>query len=163
MDPSQVSNNRNQPEKIDFSVFDFEIDVPTAGDTAEVTFHFDQPIPEGHVWHKYDAGEGWRKFSGKSRISQDRMSATLTLTDGGTGDQDGRANGVIVDPAALGAETVDSGSGSSSGSSSGGGAGGCVYNPQAGFAWSWLLLLLPAAMLRGTGRSLARKALRLDL
>ena len=55
-------------------------------------------------WWKYDASTGsWTNFdtTGRVAFAEDRMSVTLTLTDGGVGDADGIANGTIVDPSGL--------------------------------------------------------------
>ena len=43
----------------------------------------------------------WYDFSAYAKFASDRRSVTLTLTDGGPGDADGVANGVIVDPAGV--------------------------------------------------------------
>jgi len=53
-------------------------------------------------------------------FNDDRTQVTLTLIDDGAGDDDGVANGTIVDPSGLGSDPGggDSGSGGSSG-------GGC--------------------------------------
>jgi hypothetical protein len=53
-------------------------------------------------WYKYDSISGqWFDFSAYAKFAQNRRSLTLTLQDGGTGDADGVANGVIVDPAGI--------------------------------------------------------------
>jgi hypothetical protein len=73
----------------------------------------------------------------------------MTLTDGGPGDQDGKKNGVIVDPAALGASSTDDDSSDSRVvSSTSEKPGGCVYNPQAEFGFGWLILLLMLPIIR---------------
>jgi hypothetical protein len=154
--PGNVANERNKPERVDFKLFDFEIKVPTPGDSAQVTFHFDTAIPPGHAWYKYDSDSGWTAYSGPSSISQDRMSATMTLTDGGPGDQDGKKNGVIVDPAALGASSTDDDSSDSRVvSSTSEKTGGCVYNPNAGLSVSWIILGLIIGIVRMYTRNCA--------
>ena len=154
-DPDAISAEANRPREMDYKLFDFELKTSKPGETVQVTIYFEEPIPEGHVWYKYDSDYGWEKFLENAELSTDRMSITLTLTDGGSGDQDGQENMRIVDPSGPGTSTTvasdDSSSSDDSGGSSGGGGGGCVFNPQAGFGWEWLFLL-PVVLLRIMGR-----------
>jgi hypothetical protein len=62
----------------------------------------------------------WVDYSSNVTISGDRTQLSITLVDGGTGDDDGQQNGIIVDPSGLGLAPAGSNSGSS-----GGGGGGC--------------------------------------
>ena len=50
---------------------------------------------------------------------------SLTLVDGGTGDDDGEQNGMIEDPSGLGVAPADNDNKSNS---SGGGSGGCFID-----------------------------------
>ena len=85
------------------------------GDQAEITVYFSEPAPQNGTWFKYDPIEAtWTDFSSQTDFSGDRLSVTLYLEDGGEGDADGIANGIIVDPSGVGVSS------SSSGSSSGG-------------------------------------------
>ena len=147
-DPSEVGTDGNMPQTIDFDIFDFEINVPKPGDSATVTFYFDTPIPEGHGWFKHFPDTGWQAFSGPNSISEDRMSASMTLTDGGPSDQDGEANGVIADPAAMGASSTEDDSSKRTESSTSESPGECIYDPDAKNGVSWLLLLMIPTMLR---------------
>lgn len=76
---------------------------------ATVVINYPTPLPAGTVYWKYgktgptDAAR-WYIFSG-AVISEDRMSITLTLSDGALGDDDGTVNGVITDPGGPGAPT----------------------------------------------------------
>lgn len=69
---------------------------------ATVVISYPSPLPSGTVYWKYgktspsDAPH-WFQFPG-AVISGDRLSITLTLTDGALGDDDGTSNGVIADP-----------------------------------------------------------------
>jgi len=102
IDPSTVSNTLGMPENLDFGLIDFQLKVDTPGATATVTVYFSQPIPEGYRWYKYTTDNGWIDFSASTLFNPARDQITLTLTDGGTGDDDGLPNGVIVDPSGLG-------------------------------------------------------------
>jgi len=88
---------------------------------AEVIVYLSQPAKSVDRWYKYDSLNGWQDYSAHSWFSADRRAVTLELQDGGYGDADGIANGVIVDPSGLGS----SGGSSSNG---GGGGGGCFIS-----------------------------------
>jgi len=85
-----------------FGLVDFKVLVATPGDQAELTIYFSEDVPEGSIWYKYDSVQNiWIDFSDYAVISPNRMSLTLYLQDGGEGDADGLANGIIVDPSGL--------------------------------------------------------------
>ncbi len=71
-----------------------------AGTAATVVLTFPQALPAGTVYYKFgrtadNATPHWYAFAGAA-ISGNTI--TLTLTDGGAGDDDGAANSVIDDP-----------------------------------------------------------------
>ena len=68
------------------------------GTRATFTFPLKDPVEEGFTGVKSDAS-GWKELPQELiSISEDRREITLTITDGGPGDADGLANGIIVDP-----------------------------------------------------------------
>jgi hypothetical protein len=105
-----------KPKHLPFGLLSFKLLVNEPGDEAEVTIYFSKRWPKGSKWYKYDSiEESWRDFSDYVQFSPNRKSVTLTLTDGGLGDADGIANGIIVDPSGIGtdAPTSDDGGGGS--------------------------------------------------
>jgi hypothetical protein len=91
------------------------------GDQAEIIIYFSEPAPQDGHWFKYDPIEAtWTDYSSQTDFSEDRYAVTLYLQDGGDGDADGIANGIIVDPSGVGI------SASSIGSSAGEAAGEAV-------------------------------------
>ncbi|WP_254662045.1 IPTL-CTERM sorting domain-containing protein [Delftia sp. JD2] len=82
------------------------------GSDATVTLNFSTPVPAGAVYMKYGpspdgfncqgtacAQPHWYQLpANRAVLASDRLSATLTLTDGGLGDNDGIANQSIQDP-----------------------------------------------------------------
>jgi chitinase len=123
IDPDDISDTFGKPDDLQFGLIQFKIGVTNPGDTAHVNIYFSEPV--GKHWYKYDIVNGWREYSkdypGNVVFSPDRKSVVLRLVDGGPGDSDGIANGIIVDPSGPGAylsSTSDSVSGS-------GGGGGC--------------------------------------
>ncbi len=118
IDPDTVTDTTNKPQNLIYGLVDLEIKVDTPGDSATVTLYLSQSAPEGYKWFKYNANRGWYDFSDHAEFNADRDQVTLTLVDGGVGDDDGVKNGVIKDPSGLG--TAGGG-----GSPGGGGGGGC--------------------------------------
>ncbi len=152
--PQQVGPNApGKPASMPFGVVSFKIAVRTPGDQVLVTLYFSEPAPAGGKWYKFDSlAYSWYDFSDHARFSSDRRSIALTLTDGGPGDADGAANGVIVDPGALGVGSDSSADGVSAdeGDGSGGGSSlkvqGCFIDTAAGvdpgLTWPGLFGLL---------------------
>lgn len=82
-----------------YGVFQFTLSNGAPGSTATVAFTLPSAIPAGAQYLKFDAAsQSWKAYSGASFSGN---VLTLTLTDGGAGDDDGSANGVIVDPGVI--------------------------------------------------------------
>jgi hypothetical protein len=95
------------------------IKTDAVGGTAKVTFYLESKAGNGDKWSKYKTSTGvWEDCSAYAVFNAARDEVTLTLVDGGDGD-DGPADGWIVDPSGL------SSSSSTSTSPGGGGGGGC--------------------------------------
>ncbi|HEX9204350.1 MAG TPA: choice-of-anchor U domain-containing protein [Candidatus Deferrimicrobiaceae bacterium] len=110
------------------------------GGTATVKITFPSGVPAGSKVYK----AGPNGFQEVVNPTIQGATVTLTLTDGGAGDSDGVANGVIVDPVGV-AVPVQSGSGSLDFSNSASG-GGCAVAPgnrgEGAWAMAPLLVLL---------------------
>lgn len=101
IDPQTISRY-SRPESMPLGLFAVKAEVANPGDTARLTIHFSTPAPENAGWYFYDPINSWTDFSQNAEFSQDRKSITLQLQDGGIGDSDGIANGIIVDPSGFG-------------------------------------------------------------
>ncbi len=121
LDPDTIAHTADKPENQIYGLIDIQIKVPAPGDTAMVTFYL--PVPDGYRWYKYSPVNGWSDFTDNVTFLTGVDQVRLTLTDGGAGDDDGVANGIIVDPSGPG--TPPPFSVSSVVVSSGGGGGGC--------------------------------------
>ena len=92
-----------KPNSLPFGLIDFKIAVAKPGDRATVTLYFSGAAPSGSRWYMFDTVSNiWADFSAYANFAGDRWSVVLTLTDGGPGDADGIANGVIVDTGGIG-------------------------------------------------------------
>jgi len=142
-----------KPKRMPFGLINFKIAVAKPGDQAVVKLYFSQAAPSFSKWYKYDpVADKWYDFSAYAKFAPDRRSITLTLRDGGPGDADGVANGVIVDPAGIVeaeeevpavAEIHGSTSATGSGGSSGGG-GGCFIETAIDSGMAEIRLGLPS-------------------
>jgi hypothetical protein len=104
------------PTDFPFGLINFKLIMDQPGDQAEITVYFSEPAPPGGRWFKYDPIEAtWTDFSSQTDFSEDRQSVTLYLEDGGEGDADGTANGIIVDPSGVGISSSSIGSGGGDG------------------------------------------------
>ena len=102
------------PDHFPFGLINFKLIVAQPGDQAEITIYFSEPAPQDGRWFKYDPIEAtWTDYSTQTIFSEDRYSITLYLEDGGDGDADGIANGIIVDPSGVGVSASSSDSSSS--------------------------------------------------
>ena len=102
------------PQFLAFGLIHFKLLVNEPGAEVLVTIHLSKRAYDDGIWYKYNPVlDEWQDYSDYTSFSADRKTAYLTLTDGGFGDADGIANGVIVDPLALRTAT-DHNSGSDS-------------------------------------------------
>jgi hypothetical protein len=80
-----------------FGLIHTRVSVAQPGDEATVTLYFPGPLPKGAGYYEADSRTGtMREVAEDVRMSPDRKSITLTVRDGGPGDADGVANGIIV-------------------------------------------------------------------
>jgi pimeloyl-ACP methyl ester carboxylesterase len=78
-----------------FGLFSFKITGIAAGSTVTVTITLPSDAPNGVQYWKYQQGEGWYQIP---VLSSSGNVITIQLTDGGAGDSDLVANGIIIDP-----------------------------------------------------------------
>jgi hypothetical protein len=116
----------NKPEEIRFGLLSFRLRVQSAGAAATVVVFFSEPLPDTYEWYKYDLVRGWHIYAGTA-FSADRRSLTFTVIDGGDGDIDGLANGVIVDPVGAGSDGAGAVVVPPSGPAGIGGSGGVCF------------------------------------
>jgi hypothetical protein len=109
------------PEDLMVGVFFIKLTVPEPGASTFVRLYFSPTVldEESRVY-KYDTASGWFDYTGYTELCGDFTCLTLELVDGGYGDADGVANGVIVDPMGPAASVSDD-----DGNDSPGGGGGC--------------------------------------
>jgi len=110
-DPELNTKTKGKPNFIEFEMLEFKVEVNNPGDETTVTIYLSKPAFELGNCFKYDPVNGvWVDYSGYTEFSSNRKEVYLTLKDGGFGDADGSANGIIVDPLVFGSETDPNGS-----------------------------------------------------
>jgi hypothetical protein len=96
VDESTLPEEEKPPLVFPHGFFSFNIIGLTPGQTVLVTILFPDSLPVGTQYWKYHAAEGgWIQIPMGSDDGDNVI--TITLVDGGLGDDDGTANGLIVD------------------------------------------------------------------
>lgn len=118
--------------ELPYGLIRFKLLTPLPGDDVAVTVFLPDPAPPDAEWHGYDPVEGiWEDMSSIAAFSPDRRQVTLTLSDGGAGDADGVANGIVIDSSGLALPRASASPGGPA-AGSGSGAGGCFIAAAAG-------------------------------
>ena len=99
LDPDTIPDSVNKPASFPLGLLSFKLTVEP-GAFAQVEISFRGSIPSDAEWYIYNVEEGWHAYAGAifSRRRRSRTSVTLNFQDGGIGDADGVANGIIVNP-----------------------------------------------------------------
>jgi len=122
VDPATLPDSSDKPDNLPYGLFDLLIKADAVGGTAKVTFYLENQAGNNEKWSKHKTSTGkWEDCSAYASFNAARDQVTLTLVDGGDGDDDRVANRWIIDPSGLGTSsstTTSSGGG-------GGGGGGC--------------------------------------
>ncbi len=101
IDPATISDPANRPADLIFGLFSFRLRLNQPGATATVRVYFSAGTSIDDTFYKYDTINGWYDYSEHTTFNDDGQSVTLELQDGGYGDSDGVANGIIVDPGGI--------------------------------------------------------------
>ncbi len=119
INPSTILDKRNKPETFLFGLASYRLRVSQLGATVLVRVYYSGDISKANRYYLYNTVNGWYDYTQYTTFNPDGRSVTVELKDGGHGDSDGVANGIIVDPGGVvGAATAG-------GAESGGGGGGC--------------------------------------
>ena len=121
------------------------------GGTVQVSITYPSAIPAGSMVYKVDSA-GFHEYT-NAAISGNTI--TLTLTDGGSGDMDGVANGVIDDPVGV-ASPVSTPPASSDSGGGGGCSIGARQNRVTAFA-DFAIILMPLFVMAALKRFRRRK------
>ena len=96
--PSEIMDKKNKPKKFLYGLTAYRLKVNQIGATTQVKVYFSEDISKTSGYYIYDTINGWQDYTQYTIFNPDRRSVTVELQDGGHGDSDGVANGIIVDP-----------------------------------------------------------------
>lgn len=129
-----TGDSSNKPTEIPLGLLRFQIKVKNPGDMTTLTLHFENSIPSHHVlWTYNERLRTWKKSDSNVVFSNSRKTATITLVDGGLGDEDGIVNGIILDPSGFAGTSSSDSSDTNDGPQEGDKTVGCTLNPNADF------------------------------
>ena len=101
--PQEAEDNKPGGLTLPHGLFNFTITGLTPGQSVTLTVTLPSPVPMGSLWWKVNLTAGNNSWYSIPIGDDDGDNVvTITLTDGGLGDNDGLANGVIVDPSGIG-------------------------------------------------------------
>ncbi len=155
IDPNNVPDTPG-PENFPYGLLNLNLQLTSIGGTARIEIYLPEPPDTQYRWFKYDPVNGWYEYP----VFIEGGKYILEITDGGFGDADGIANGIIVDPIGMssaGIETSNVVNDSFSVGSNGSGGGGCfilatsrgdVAIHRLAIHLSWIILIVSAALMR---------------
>ena len=101
--PPEAENNKPGGLTLPHGLFNFTITGLTLGQSVTLTITLPSPVPVGGKWWKVNMTAGNNTWYSLPIGDDDGDNfVTIILADGGLGDNDGAANGVIVDPSGIG-------------------------------------------------------------
>ncbi|MDH5766587.1 MAG: hypothetical protein OEZ38_11285, partial [Gammaproteobacteria bacterium] len=112
--PDVITDTSDRPASFPYDLVDLEVITSNPGDTVEIILYYPEPIADGFDLYQYidtngwvdNSGSrdfdnltytvnGWAETSEQAQFSADRTQISIRVTDGGPGDADGLANGII--------------------------------------------------------------------
>jgi hypothetical protein len=145
--PSEILDKKNKPKKFLYGLIAYRLEVPQQGGTVQVRVYYEQDISGADRYYLYDTVNGWQDYTQYTTFNPDGRSVTVELQDGGHGDSDGVANGIIVDPGGV------AGAAATGGLDSGAGGGCFIATAKHYERPNWLQPLLRVLLMPLVGMS----------
>ena len=101
INPDTIIDKKNKPKTFLYGLASYRLRLNQVGATVEVKIYYSEDISEVTHYYMYDAVQGWHDYTQYTVFNQDGRSITVEMKDGGHGDCDGVANGIIVDPGGI--------------------------------------------------------------
>lgn len=145
VNPDEWAIDPTTPTKLPSAMVAYKLTLHRPGERAVIAIHLSEKASAGSKCVKYDEVNGWQDYSDHAVLSQDRRSILIEVKDGGYGDADGLANGIVLDPSGLSEPAALASSASAGGG--GGGGGGCFMGslteevqtaPDLSALWQWI-------------------------
>ena len=104
-DLASIGSKDQFPYDLPLGLVSLRLEMNQVGGIGLIRIHFQEPAPYSATWVKHDAFNGWQDYSAHAVFADDRLSVEIALQDGGFGDADGVANGIVIDPSGYGIAT----------------------------------------------------------
>ena len=102
IDPATIPDKENNITLLLDDLIDMKIKVPAAGELTHVIFYLADPLPDDSTLYHYSRTDQlWNDYSDYTEFNHTGDQVKVFLADGGVGDDDGTADGIIVDPLAF--------------------------------------------------------------
>jgi len=178
VDPATLPAVAEQPDNLIIGLVDLQINTSAPGGTAKVTIYLSEPAPPDYKWYKFNPSTNtWADYSNSivngvsgAVFNAARDQVTLTLVDGGLGDDRATVDSKIQDPSGLGTGSVSPASVSVKGSNYfGSGAGGtsCFVELSRDGSWTvfsgpmiWIVALGLLLLISAGGRYRRKRSAR---
>ena len=109
IDPEVIPSIGDCPTEMPFGLISFRAICEESAE-IDVNIYFLTELPSNAKWFKFDYDNGFVDYSDHTSAQLPGHKITIRVKDGGFGDADGIANGVIVDPGGIGlSDTNNSG------------------------------------------------------
>ena len=106
--PAIYTQTVNRPDGMPYGIFDWAVRTNELGGEAKVTFYFPDLQSWYYTWVKYNKKTGqWSNYGDHALWYTNLKQLTITVVDGGIGDDDGKANWIVEDPGGLGFYNAD--------------------------------------------------------
>jgi hypothetical protein len=105
--PSEILDKKNKPKKFLFGLAAYRLKLNQIGATTQVKVYYGEDVSDANHYYLYDTVNGWQDYTQYTTFNPDGRSVTVELKDGGHGDSDGVANGIIVDPGGVVGASAD--------------------------------------------------------
>jgi len=109
INPATILDKANKPETFLFGLASYRLRVNQVGATVLVRIYYSEDISEATQYYLYNTVNGWQDYTQYTTFNADGRSVTVELQDGGHGDSDGVANGIIVDPGGVASAAATAG------------------------------------------------------
>jgi len=96
---SEIDDTVNKPDNLIYGLLDMRIHT-TSDRAVTATIYLPDSASDEYRWYQHSGGNGWGEYE-NAVFNTDRDQVTLTLVDGGAGD-DGGADGSILNTSGLG-------------------------------------------------------------
>jgi len=128
---SDTGRKQKPSTSFKFGLLVFTCENVTIGGTVTISLNMPESVPVTAKYFIFDASTGWIDMTSNLTSMDGDSEVFLTMTDGGTGDLDGVANGAVVDPGGFEISDGSGGTGTTDGTGGSSTSGATIKYPAA--------------------------------